>query len=988
MFSCRLLLPLAVGCWLPCAVAQTGPTATPQEAPKTAPQVEKILPSYEGQHVTTVELAGQPGIAADSLQQFLYQKPDQPFHQADVDRSVAALQQGGHFQSAEVEIRPEADGIRVLFVLHPAMYFGLFDFPGAVRRFAYSRLLQIADYPPRGAYTSVDIANAQRALEIFFRRNGYFQAAVTPRANIDKLHGLVNVSFETKLGKHAKFGQVNIKGPDAQQTEQLQKALRSWMARIRNSAIRPGKGYSLKVLQNASLYLEDQVMKREYLGAKVQLIGANYDPATNRADIDFNVQPGAKIKVKVEGAHVWSWTKKKLLPIYQQNGLDPELLQEGRQNLISHFQSKGYFEAKVALDRQQTPEAELVHYQITKGPRHKVAGVEIAGNDHLSTDDLMPHIAVEKAHFFSHGKYSEKLVRSSVKNLKSVYQANGFSDVKITPQIKGAGENISVVFQVQEGEQDVVDSLVLKGNDSQPIAHLAPKGLNLGVGKPYSTKLVDDDRNQIMAQYLREGYLNSSFRETANQIGKDKHHLAVVYQIYEGPQVQTASVFAIGRQQTQPYLIAKTTELGQGDKLREDKLLESESKLYNLGVFDWAEIDPRRQVTTQTQEDVVVKVHEAKRNQLTYGFGFEVTNRGGSVPGGTVALPGLPPTGLPSKFKTSQKTFWGPRATIEYTRKNLFGNAITFTASALGARLDQRGTLNLADPYFRGSDWASNFSISGEHNSENPIFTSRQGDVGFQLQRALNDDRTQNLFLRYSLKETGLTQLLIPDLVPTEDRHIRLSTFSSTYVRDTRDNILDAHKGIYETAEVDMTPSVLGSSVSFAKFIGQVAYYKKMFSNVVWANSVRLGVEQPFAGSHVPLSEKFFSGGGSTIRGFPLNGAGPQRTIPACGDPADTSTCSFIRVPTGGNELFIVNSEFRIPLPIKKGLGLAAFYDGGNVFPSAGFHDFAANYTNTVGIGLRYATPVGPVRVDIGHNLNALPGIKATQFFITLGQAF
>jgi outer membrane protein insertion porin family len=140
-------------------------------------------------------------------------------------------------------------------------------------------------------------------------------------------------------------------------------------------------------------------------------------------------------------------------------------------------------------------------------------------------------------------------------------------------------------------------------------------------------------------------------------------------------------------------------------------------------------------------------------------------------------------------------------------------------------------------------------------------------------------------------------------------------------------------------------------------------------------------LEQAFAGSHVPISEKFFSGGGSTLRGFPLNGAGPQHSITACGSNA----CFPISVPVGGRELLIVNSEFRIPVPIKKGLGIATFYDGGNVFNGLGLN---GQYTNTLGIGLRYATPVGPVRIDIGHNLNAPPGIKSTQLFITLGQAF
>jgi outer membrane protein assembly factor BamA len=201
--------------------------------------------------------------------------------------------------------------------------------------------------------------------------------------------------------------------------------------------------------------------------------------------------------------------------------------------------------------------------------------------------------------------------------------------------------------------------------------------------------------------------------------------------------------------------------------------------------------------------------------------------------------------------------------------------------------------------------------------------------------------------------------------------------------------VLDAHKGIYESFELALNPAVL-SNFDFGKLLAQTAYYKKIPGNIIWANSIRLGLQHPFGSSHVPLSEEFFSGGGSTLRGFPLNGAGPQRTLPACGNPADPSTCSLITVPVGGNQLFIVNSEFRIPLPwdfplVHKNLGVALFYDGGNVFRTVGFH---GQYTNSIGGGLRYHTPVGSIRIDIGHNLNAPPGIKSTQIFVTLGQAF
>jgi outer membrane protein insertion porin family len=157
---------------------------------------------------------------------------------------------------------------------------------------------------------------------------------------------------------------------------------------------------------------------------------------------------------------------------------------------------------------------------------------------------------------------------------------------------------------------------------------------------------------------------------------------------------------------------------------------------------------------------------------------------------------------------------------------------------------------------------------------------------------------------------------------------------------------------------------------------------------MVWANSIRLGLAKPFSDSRVPTSERFFSGGGTTLRGFPLNEAGPQRGVPVCTNAADPSTCTLISVPVGGNQLFVLNSELRFPMRIINNLGGVVFYDGGNVYRNISFAQFVNNYTSTVGVGLRYATPVGPVRIDLGRNLNPLPGINPFQFFITLGQAF
>jgi outer membrane protein insertion porin family len=960
------------------------------QIPKTAPQVEETLSSYEGQRVVAVELAGRPNLDETRLQPLLLQKKGEPFSKARVNQSVAALKSSGEVGEVELEIRPQADGVRVMFVLQPAIYFGIYTFPGA-QRFAYSRLLQVADYPPRGAYSAIDVANTTDRLTRFFQQNGYFQAQVHAELQMDSAHGLVNVKFQVALKRHARFGKIVFQGAPVELEPQLQHALKAMRARLREVAIREGRSYSLKTVQRSIPYLESKLVDEDYFGGRVELAGAEYDPSTNRADVHFNVTPGQRAHVTIQGARVWSWTRRKLLPIYEEAELDSETIQEGRENLVAYFQSKGYFDVKVVAETRSEKAIEDIVYRVTEGPRRKVRSVEIVGNRNLPTSSLRADIKVEKAESavpFSHGKFSDQLLRQSVNNLEKVYQAEGFSSVKITPEITKPDGNIAVKFHIEEGPQDLVQALRLEGNVTVPVKQLAPKGLNVVEGKAYSAKKVDQDRNQIVAQYLRMGYLSATFRATAGKTKNAPHRVEVIYQISEGPRVVTNTIATLGARNTRQSLIDQTVRMKPGTPLREDEMFTAESLLYTLGIFDWAEIDPRRAITTQDKEDVLVKVHESSRNELQYGFGFEVINRGGSIPSGTVAVPGLPPVGLPSTFQTSEKTFWGPRGTFQYTRRNLRGLGESVTVGVLGARLVQRVGISYNDPHFVGSNWSSTLTSSAERNSENPIFTSRFADGGFQVQKQLNAARTKTLSFRYDYRETSLADLLIPDLVPTEDLRLHLSTLAASYSYDTRDNPLDAARGIYETADFDITAHAIGSSVSFARLRTQIAHYKNVGAGIIWANSLRVGLAAPFSASRVPVSELFFSGGGSTLRGFPLNAAGAQRSIPVCGNPNDASTCTQIQVPDGGRQLLIINSEFRFPLPIRKGLGFAAFYDGGNVFQAIGFHDFGANYSNTVGVGLRYKTPLGPVRLDLGYNLNAPPGIKSTRYFVTLGQAF
>ena len=953
--------------------------------------------SYEGQAVSAVEIAGRPDVDQRSVQSLIVQPAGSPYSEQKVKDTIANLKRDGRFTDVKVNVTPEAAGLRVLFVLQPALYFGVFGFGEATNRFSYTRLLQAANYQRQAPYSKGRVEEAESNLLDFFHQNGYFMATVEPELQTDTAIGVVNVLFFVRLKRRAQVGAISLVGVPPAEAQKLERSLRTFRARIRGARLTTGSTFSQNRLHKATTFLTGQLANQHYLAATVHLASARYNAETNRADIVFHVTTGPQIAVEVQGARIWRRTQRKIIPIFDEHAVDPDLVREGADNIASYFQSKGFFDAEVTSQIQNQPSGgTTVLYKVERGQRGKVTRITIEGNQHFTQNKLAPTLAVEKAKrwlpFFSHGKYSAKLVRTSVNRIEGAYRAAGFSRVKATSEVLRNDNNIQIVFRVEEGVRDVVDTLEVEGNKSLTEAQFAPKGLNLEAGKPYSRDLLNRDRDRILATYLNHGFLTAVFQAKVTPVKGDPHRLQVVYMIQEGPQVFPRAITVVGAEHTTVDTIKTNAGLKAGKPLSETALLQSESQLLGLNIFDWTSVDTRAPLTDETSTpDVLIKVHEAKRNVMAYGFGFEVTNRGGQVPSGTVALPGLPPVGLPSNFVTSEQTFWGPRGSISYTRNNLFGRAQSMTLNAFGGRLDQRASANWLDPSFWNSIWVSTLTFSIEHSSQNPIFTSDQGQGVLQFQRYIDAKRTKLITFAYSFTRTDISNLLIPDLVLPEDRNVRLSTLSATYSRDTRDNILDAHKGIFQSLELDISPSALGSNTSFGRLLGQVAYYKRVFNKkTVWANSIRLGLEQSFAGAHIPLSESFFSGGGSTLRGFPLNGAGPQRSVFACGNPNVASTCAQISVPVGGTQLLILNSELRfpIPLPVLKDLGGAVFYDGGNVFRSIGFGDFGGQYTNSVGIGLRYSTPVGPIRFDIGHLINNIPGVSSTQYFVTLGQAF
>jgi outer membrane protein insertion porin family len=454
-------------------------------------------------------------------------------------------------------------------------------------------------------------------------------------------------------------------------------------------------------------------------------------------------------------------------------------------------------------------------------------------------------------------------------------------------------------------------------------------------------------------------------------------------------QIHVRRVFFTGYDHTRPSVIRRDVKVKPNAPLREGEVVESQQKLYNLGIFNRVTIEPQNTNGTDPEKDIVVLVEEAKRYTIAYGGGFEVQRLASTTN----------PTG--GEFQAA------PRGIFEISKENLTGRADSLSLKIRGSTIQGRALLAYSEPDTFGSQKLSlQLNTYVEKTQDINTFSQLRYEGNIQLTEKLTPRST--LLYRYVFRKVVVSHLNIPsDEVPLFNQPTLVSEFNITYFRDTRDNPADATKGTFSSADISVAGTALGSSASFMRFFFQNSAYTPIKRNWNYARSIRIGILQPYASTVsltfpaptteplpqvIPLPERLFSGGGSNLRGFALNQAGPRDSITG--------------FPVGGQALLVINQELRFPLKlpfVPSGLGGAFFYDGGNAYSRLSRMTFrwappvpvfepaypgeapgrfnpthcVYNCTNelnyfshTVGFGLRYATPVGPIRVDLGYQIN------------------
>jgi outer membrane protein insertion porin family len=941
-----------------------------------SPDAHAQDPAIEGQPVATIAIVDPAGQVVPEANLSLPLVVNKPFDYSSERESIRVLYRTGDFADIQVKADEAADGLHLRFIVTRNFYNnvvrveGLKAPPTEAAALAAMRLNLGEPFRESALHEAVD------RLKDTLRAEGLFQSDVrwilTPHSDTRQMDVLIIVS----PGPRATIGSFVFKNqtpfPDAEL--------------IRHSGVKVQHPFTSARITRASQKLRKYLVNQGYLGAGILITAGAYDVKNNFVPLTYNVTTGPKINVTLTGARLSTGKLRRLLPVYAEGAVDQDLLQEGRRNIRDYFQREGYFDADVQVSAHDDTATgqRVIEYQIVRGDKFRLAGIGFQGNKYFSKDLLSGRLGLQAASFAFSGRFSQSLVRDDADSIRGLYQSNGFLDAKVTSSVdddyNGKKNNLFVSFAIVEGPQTRVETLAIEGN------HKLNRDTLLAVvgsspGQPYSAAAVASDRNNILAMYYNEGFPEAHLDEKVLP-GSKPEEVRVLYQITEGEQINVAKVLLTGYQITRPKIIARQVTIEPEGPLREGDVVETQRRLYNLGVFTRVQIAPQNPTGTDPEKTVVVDVQEGGRYTFGYGFGFEVLNIAANCPAN--APP--PPPGKMACNPNGTQLAASPRGIIELSRANMFGRAQTLSFKARASTLQYRSLVSYsADDFLGHRAFSAALTGFADKTQDVQTFTSTRYEAQFQISQKLSP--TSSILYRYFFRRVVASQLRVAqDEIPLFNQPTLVAGVGITYARDRRDNPSDPKRGTFNTVDLSLASQALGSNSNFVRSFFQNSSYHPFGRNFVFARSTRFGMENPISPTVegtpptvcnttvnpdqniIQLPERFFAGGGQSLRGFDLNQAGPR-------DP-----CTGF--PVGGLALLIFNQELHFPMRLPfvgNRLGGTVFYDGGNVFSDVNHITFAwksssittLNYfSHTIGFGLRYPTPIGPVRVDIGYQLN------------------
>jgi outer membrane protein assembly factor BamA len=990
--------------------------AAAREAAKQASDqaaAARTIAQFRGLRVSAIQFEGVTFTAADPLPGQLPLKVGEPLDQGKVRQSMQQLFASGLYRDISVNAEGAGQGVTVIFVGTPRYFVGRVSIVG-VKEDRLAALLEYAtNLTPGGPFTEAAIAAGTAGARASLETNGYYEATIMPKTEVDETGRQVNVTYTVAIGAQARVGQVAVEGDAGMTATEFRK----------QAKLKERSKVTRDTTLNALTRVRAKYEKEDRLEAVATVQKETYNTPRKQVDYDFKANRGPLVKVVVEGFALSKSRLHLLVPIFQEGTIDNDLLNEGTYNIKDFLFQEGYFDATVSVKVMgEKTTSQSVVYSVVKGERHKVGQVNVTGNRYFSTDLLKERMKVQKADLYLRsGRYSPELMKGDVSSILALYRANGFSAAHIDTAAKDVDTNqqgkplkvgeIAVTVKITEGPQQKFGPVTLSGVADSRLKEVGAL-LNSQQGQPFSLISLSGDRDALLGYYLSRGFEQAKIEVRQEIEEGDPAKVDVTLAVTEGQQVFIDRVLLSGIQHVRPSTIANQVKVKAGSPLDQSALLETQRNLYNLALFNEVVSNVQNPDGDESRKNVLLQLTEAKRWDVTYGFGFEAATgepTEGVINPASAILLGLNPN---QSYAQNGKTGVSPRISLDVSRISLRGTDQSLTLHATYGLLEEVATLTLQSPHFLGKPTLTS-SISGGYSNVQNIATFQASTLQGDYRVTQKVRRTDTFIYNFEFRRVAVNPATLEvsaNLIPQLSQPVRVGGPGITWFHDKREPTpLDATKGSYTSVQEFFASSKFGSQSSFIRSdVTNSTYWSFGKHKYTLARNTRFGFENKFGPNPnttsvscvgglletnascnaVPLPERLYAGGATSHRGFGINDAGPR----------DLQT----GYPVGGNAVIVNTVELRLPPPVLPFVGdsisFVLFHDMGNVFthisdafPSvARFHQpdqaSCANvnvtsaypfgtcnfnyFSHAVGAGARYHTPVGPIRVDFSYNLN------------------
>lgn len=980
--------------WLGCVFAilacLLSPLARGQNGTANAP--------IDGQRVAEIRFnpPRQP-LTPEQLSRIVPLKPDSKASLEDIRKTIKELYATGRYAYVQVSSEPAPTGLSLVIDTRPQWFVGSVDVesdfgaPPDEGQIENAARLHLGE-----PFTEDELNAAVQNIQDLLRRNGFFLGTVVPELRRDDQHQQISFRFVVESGPRARLTHPVITGNPRLPNEKVSKAAgyKGWFR---------WKHAHRANVQSGLERIRSLFEKEDRLTARSRLEDTRYDIDSNRATPVINVEGGPVVDIRTAGAKIRGKKLRRYIPVFDAQEVNRDLLVEGARNLRDYFQGQGYFQAEVDFQTVDVgPDQQEIVYVVNQGPRFSLVEITVQGNRYFTTEDIRERMYLRPAGFLvlRRGRYSQGLARRDEDAITRLYQANGFRDVRVTIQTiddyQGKTGDVAAVVQIEEGPQHFVSDFRLHGVKVLKVDDLSSR-LSSQQGQPFSEYNVGLDRDFILTEYQNAGYPDAAF-EWRMTPGSAAQQVSVEYFIAEGERRFVRDVLVSGMEVTSPGLLEPNVLIAKGDPLSWTEMGRMQRRLYDLGVFTRVDMAIQNPQGDTEQKFVLFDLEEGHRYTTAVGAGAEFGRIGG---GGTTNLD-----------RPAGNTGFAPRASFEVSRLNMLGLGHSLNFKSRYSTLNRRVLLNYSAPRYMNVE-GRQVSITGMWDQTYDVRTFQARRIEGSLQLSEQLSRATTVFGRYTWRDARVdaeSLKINPLLIPLLAQPARIGMLSSSLIQDRRDNPTDARRGVYNTLDFGVSSRIFGSRQSFVRFLGRHAQYHTFRRHWVFAMQTQLGVLTPFAvrsgiprEEAVPLPERLFGGGSTSHRGFPDNQAGPRDTVTG--------------FPVGGNAQFFHNSELRFPF-LSDNIDGVFFHDLGNTYSKLSNFSFRVKQrdlddfdymVHAVGFGIRYRTPIGPVRVDLAWSVNppSFMGFRGTreellfnqgvrelqrvsrfQFFFSIGQAF